>query len=180
MKNIVIVIPTDGEATGLIERGLEVVVCGVGMAQCAAVTARVLAEKEPDLVILAGIAGAYTNEVAVGETVIVRSERVGDLMPRYQQTYLSCGPMPDGYKIVHSTTVNTPGCAGVEGDDVYAEIENMEGAAFFAVCQQFDVQALEIRTISNRVGEPITSENLKLAVARLSEDVARIFELLCV
>jgi nucleoside phosphorylase len=159
--------------------GVRVVHSGVGMAECAAATARLLAEGRPDLVILAGIAGTYTDRLAVGETVVVRSETVADMgrlsggefTPLFQKTYVA-SVIPEGYPAVASNTVN---CAGALAEQpAGAEIENMEGAAFLAVCASAGVPAMEIRTISNRVGEAIRSEDLQLSTKNLARELAEV------
>jgi futalosine hydrolase len=149
------------------------------MAECAATTARVIATERPDLMILTGIAGSYTEGLAVGETIVVRSEVVADMgrlsggefTPLFQKAYTAL-VVPEGYRAVPSNTVN---CAGtVIARPVVAEIENMEGAGFLAVSEQFGVPAMEVRTVSNRVGEPIARENLQLSTARLAEELHKI------
>jgi nucleoside phosphorylase len=155
------------------------------MAECAAATAGLLAEglaaglaadARPGLVVLAGVAGSYVDELKVGDTVAVASETVADLgradsagfVPLFQKTY-HASLMAAGFRAVRGNTVNTAGW-GSGG----AEIENMEGAAFFAVCERFGVPAMEVRTISNRVGEPVTDEWLDLAARRLADALKEI------
>jgi nucleoside phosphorylase len=149
------------------------------MAECGATTARVIAAERPELLILAGIAGTYTEGLVIGETVAVRSEVIADMgrlsggefTPLFQKTY-EASAVSAGYKAVISNTVN---CAwAVIEQPTAAEIENMEGAAFLAVCEQFGVPAMEVRTISNRVGEPIASESLQLSITRLAEELEKI------
>lgn len=53
-----------------------------------------------------------------------------------------------------------------------AQIENMEGAAFFAVAAALGVPAAEVRAVSNRVGEPFAAWR----VAEACEAVARELE----
>ena len=185
MKNIVIVIPTERESTFFVRGGMKIVHCGVGMAECAASTARLLAEGRPDLVILAGVAGTYTDDIEMGETVVVASETIAD-MGRYSETIDDCGAcggerftplfqitydapvVPDGFRAVRSNTVSAAGGLFALSAPVDAEIENMEGAAFFAVCAKMGVPAMEVRTISNRVGQSITGRNMEIATNRLA------------
>lgn len=179
-RNIVVVVPTEKESFVLEERGIRVVHCGVGMAECAAVTARVICEQKPSLMILAGIAGTYTDEIEIGETVVVASEVIADMgrlsggefTPLFQKTYMAA-IRPKGFKSVRSNTTN---CAGTNamGLPATAQIENMEGAAFFAVCERFGVPAIEVRTISNRVGERIGGKNVEISVSRLALDLEKI------
>jgi futalosine hydrolase len=176
MKDILIIVPTDREAAFFADRGLDAHVCGVGMAECAASTAFLLADRRPGLAVLAGIAGSYVDELGVGESVVVLSETVADLgrrnsdgtfTPLFQKRYPATF-IPEGLPAVHSNTVDAAGLVCASAD---VAVENMEGAAFMAVCERFGVPAMELRTISNRVGEPVTSNALTLASRRLAEDL---------
>jgi futalosine hydrolase len=186
MKDILIIVPTEREAEFFAGQGLAAHICGVGMAECAAATARLLAasESKPDLVILAGVAGAYTGDPEPGETVAVASETIADMgrrnpdgtfTPLFQKTY-DAPLVPSGYRAVRSNTVNMAGGLLPQSAPIEAGIENMEGAAFLAVCAAFEVPAMEIRTISNRVGEPVTPENLTLAARRLAAELRIIID----
>ncbi len=182
MKKIVVVTPTEKESTFFCERGIAVYHCGVGMAECAAATAKLIAEEKPGLMILAGIAGTYSDGIEIGETVVVESEVIADLgrydgtfTELYQKTYLTPVTVP-GYRTVRSNTTN---CAGaVISLPVKADIENMEGAAFFAMCGSFNVPAMEVRTISNRVGEKIGGKNMIISINRLALELEKILALL--
>lgn len=180
MKKIIVMIPTSVEAAFFCNPGNVIVRhCGVGMAECAAHTAKAIADETPDLIVLAGIAGAYTDRLALGDTVAVGSEVVADMGrlsqgrfdELFQKTY-EATLLPGGFEAVKSNTVS---CAGANiRKPPSAEIENMEGAAFFAVCSQFGIPAMEIRTISNRVGEKISAENMIVSTNRLASALERI------
>jgi nucleoside phosphorylase len=187
VKKIHILFPSAAEAQFFrAPKGIEVHICGIGMAECATETAHAIATQHPDLLILAGIAGTYSDEFAMGETVVVESEIIADLgrvdnandrensrfVPLFQKKYNVPGPFPEGFRRVRSNSVNAAGNPMTPHDS--ADIENMEGAAFFAVCQRFNVAALEVRTISNRVGEPVTAEKLELSAKSLANALEKI------
>ena len=183
MKNIIVVTPTEKESTFFLEHGILVYHCGVGMAECAAATAKLIIENKPDLMILAGIAGAYSDNIEIGETVVVESEVIADLgrldgrafTELYQKTYMAPVTVP-GYRSAKS---NTTSCAGAMiSQPVQADIENMEGAAFFAMCDRFAVPALEVRTVSNKVGFPIGGKNMIIATNRLALELEKILALM--
>lgn len=151
------------------------------MAEVAAATHHAITHHAPDLLILAGIAGAYPGSgLAVGDVALVASERVADLgamrggrfTPLYNQVYPCPFATPDfGLPLVASNTVNT--AAG--GIDVSEGVmENMEGAAFFAVCLAADVKFLELRAVSNVVGADRADWDISLAVKRLSSALNRL------
>ena len=185
MKNVQILFPTEAEAKYFepAANGVRVAICGVGMAECAATTAHIITTQHPDTMILAGIAGACSDGLAIGETVTVTSEIVADLgrfdatngrvTPLFQKTYENTPTSTSEgvFRAVASNTVNTAGGPVAPNS---AEIENMEGAAFFAVCQRFNIPMIELRTISNRVGKPVTPENLDTAARKLAEALEKL------
>ena len=147
----VVLFPTAGEAEAFRRRcpGVAYRITGVGPAAAAAATARAVVDERPDLLLLAGIAGVYpASEVAVGEVVAVAEERVEGLPERYADVYRPTFAVP-GLRTAVSNSVARSGAAPAG-----AEVENMEGAAFFAVAAALGVPAAEVRAVSNRVGEP--------------------------
>ncbi len=192
MKNVVIVTPTERESVFFVKNGVRIVHCGVGMAECAAATARLLSDSKPDLVILAGVAGTYTDDIELGETVVVASETIADLgrysgkandccgkcgegtfTPLFQKTY-PVPVVPKGYRAVRSNTVSAAGGLLSVDVPIEAEIENMEGAAFLSVCAAMGVKAMEVRSISNHVGQCIRGKNMEIATSRLAIDLEEI------
>lgn len=137
-------------------------ICGVGMAQTAACVARLLGEGDRKF-ILAGIAGTYSEELAKGDVVAVCEERVAGIPAQFDKLY-SASLKLEGLCEVRSNTVCRCGADGCG-----AEVENMEGAALFALCEEFDAECAEVRAISNYVGEPREGWNIPLALERLAE-----------
>lgn len=208
MENVVIFVPTEREAAHFAEQGLSALICGVGMAECAATIARVIsnessAGRRPRLAVLAGVAGVYGDALSVGDTVVVETETVADLgrreadggfTPMFQKTYPATfmpEVLPTGIVAASGVTVNMAGALGTAcpatppdraavhesvpllSEDVPERIvvENMEGAAFFAVCRGLGIPAMEVRAVSNRVGEAVTAPNLDTAARRLAADL---------
>ena len=64
---------------------------------------------------------------------------------------------------------------GTDGQSALPEIENMEGAAFFAVCEALGVACCQIRAVSNYVGEPFDRWAGGLAVENLTATLTQIF-----
>ncbi len=161
---IVYLFPTIEEAKGFIlERPkASVFITGVGMAALSATMCRAVKSKRPHLIVLAGVAGSYSEELLKGEVVEVVDQCVAGLPERYREHY-AMEPLTD-LRAVKANTVNQCGAAA-EG----AQIEEMEGAAFFALCEALDVEGVEIRAISNRVGEPREEWAFKEAVEHLTQ-----------
>ncbi len=167
----------------------ETVKAGIGLAECAARTAKVISERKPDILILAGFAGAYADSnLQKGDTVIVERENSFDLgslhggsfrpLPKSggdpKFNYYTCGTaLPATLRRVTSNTVNIAALGRGNGLLPCAEIENMEGAAFFAVCNALKVRFAQIRTISNIVGEGPAEWIFDEAAANLSDGVKK-------
>lgn len=192
-NNIIVLFPTAMEAEPFtVKYGVRVAVelCGIGLAECAASTARVILQMKPELIILAGIAGAYEGKgLYKGDTVLVTREISADLgsmtdggfrpLPKNgidaSENFYDCPtPLPDIFRQVVSNSVNTAATPHIMPGT--ADIENMEGAAFFAVCGALEVPFAEIRTVSNYVGEPRTQWIIPQATGKLADGVATLLE----
>ncbi len=153
----------------------QIVICGVGAAECAATTAEVIASMhargEEKRLVLCGIAGSYSlSDVALCEVVEVVSERIEALPERFQVCY-TVAPYT-ALRAVSSNSVNS----SAENLTHTSQIENMEGAAFMAVCQKFGVKHLQIRAISNRVGDPFPTWKIPEALNALARALTSLRE----
>lgn len=164
-----ILFPTELEAAPfrVLCPDVAVEICGVGMAQTAACVARLIAEGEREF-LLAGIAGAYTEELAKGDVVAVVEERVAGLPQPFSRAYRATF-VPEGLRAVSSNTVSACGA-----ESCGAEVENMEGAALYALCEEFGAECAEVRAISNYVGEPREGWNIPLALDRLAQTLQKL------
>lgn len=165
-----ILIPTETEAAPLRAAcpDAPVRIAGVGMAATAAATARIIAEEHPDRLILAGIAGASDRSVAVCEVVAVAGERIAELPGKYAVRY-AADFTPTGLRTVESNTTNRTGVAASG-----TQIENMEGAAFLAVCRAFGVPGAEVRAVSNYTDDPRSAWRIEESAEKLAETIIRI------
>jgi nucleoside phosphorylase len=144
----------------------EVVISGVGMAATAAAIASLNSRAE-DVVVLAGIAGAYGESVAVGEVVEVVSEECVELPERFRRAYTQLEPATS-LRSVRSNTVHS-----MQGVSHGADIENMEGAALFAMAEAMGFRAVEVRAISNRVGDSFDKWAVDEAVMALGQELKK-------
>lgn len=145
-----------------------ITVGGVGMAETAAAVAGIIAPgpaDRPDLVVLAGIAGAYTRSgLEPGDCVVAGSESIADLgavrggvfAPLFAKEYHSpLAARQAALPVARSLTVN---CIGGPHEGYHAAgeygIENMEGAAFFAACTAAGLPFVEVRAVSNLTTDP--------------------------
>lgn len=158
----------------------EKLITGVGTVATAYHLTRKIRLKEYRLVIQAGLAGAFAETTPLGEVVAVRSDRFSDrllsengkLKPLYE-TELMPGdefpfwkgrlvnpnpriislPYPQVAGITSDSITDDPRMIGFYRDNFSPDIESMEGAAFHYVCLMEDVPFLQIRAVSNYVGE---------------------------
>ena len=127
----------------------EIIISGVGMVATAATLAKLDREGrlgECCAVVLAGIAGSYGGSVAVGDVVEVLTERLVELPKAFYKEY-SVEAATTLRGVVSNTVHRSTEACGAEG-------ENMEGATLFAMAVELGFRAVEIRAVSNIVGEP--------------------------
>ena len=154
------------------EKDIKVLITGVGMVNTALMMGR-YAHTDYDLIINAGVCGAFDKQLELGELVHITEDVLsemgaedGDDFFTYDQLNLpgrhifseNCNDsylMVDLLKKVKGITVNT-----VHGNEAniekvkqlyHPDIESMEGAAFFAACSGMKGNHIQIRAISNYV-----------------------------
>ena len=157
-----------------------VLICGVGIPATVYHLTKKLMQDKYDMVIQAGIAGAFSKKLKKGEVVVVEQDAFGDMgveEKRKFKTVFQSGfgdknefPFKNGCLINTSEILTATHLKNVNGVTVNkisdrknqtrqlkkifnAEIESMEGAAFHFVCLQQNIPFLQLRSISNTVGE---------------------------
>ncbi|MFT4762656.1 MAG: futalosine hydrolase [Paraglaciecola sp.] len=181
---------------------VKILVTGVGMPYTAYSLGKFLALNKVDLVINAGVAGAFSKDLKIGDVVNVIAERFGDLgaedadgsfmdihemdlIPPNEEPFLH-GQMnhPLSAEITFLPKVKGLTVNKVHGSvksieavkkKYEVDIESMEGAAFFMVCLLEEVNFLEIRAISNYV-EPRNRDawDLPLSITNLNKTLLHI------
>ena len=150
----------------------QVEIIGVGMAEAGANAAKAIARREPQRVVLGGIAGACDHRVEVGTVVQVESDRVAGLPEKYSTEYSSS--TIEGLCLVESLTVNRTGESLAMAASDLPRIEQMEGAAVAAACKAFGVEEYyHLRAISNYVDDARSAWRIKDAVEALGELLAK-------
>jgi futalosine hydrolase len=161
---------------------------GVGLMSTAYAMGKYNKISEMSFALQAGIAGSFSPKLQLGEVVEVSSERVADIgveeadgsftdifelglsdsnqYPYHKGTLINDDPaFKSGLKKVDSLSVNRVHGTLKSIDKITtkytAEIENMEGAAFFYACKMQHIKFVEIRAISNYV-EKRNKENWDL------------------
>ena len=142
-----------------------------------------IALSKPDLIIMIGIAGSYSNKLEMGDVVFVRSESIGDLGVENNHEWISFSQLnlEQFHYDFDNPLKNTFGCKEAKGISVNTcagnlttinqriklfnpDIETMEGAALHYVCLQTQIPFIQLRGISNKV-EIRNRENWKIPLA---------------
>lgn len=185
---------TGEEANVLVfDRGrIEVLFTGVGpVATAFALGSRFAAGPPPDLALQAGVGGAIDRSIPLATVVRVASERFGDqgaeaadgswfsltdigLPPGTPFTDDERLPAPTEQQSMRLRSVAGLTSGRATGSEASlkrlrlhfpaAQVESMEGAAFFYACARAGVDPLQLRSISNYV-EPRNRANWRLAEA---------------
>ena len=171
MKKPLLIFATQGEAAPIrtARSDLDIRICGVGLVETAVSVAEIIAQQRPSQVVLCGIAGAYNKSLAIGEVVCVSEERTHSLPALYRKSYSATLALP--LKAVVSNSVMSVGEAA-DG----AEIENMEGAAVFALCHRYGIPCAEIRAISNYVSDSREQWDIPTALKALAVAIKSILQ----
>lgn len=145
---------------------------GVGPVEAGCRVAQALAQMRYRLVVNVGVAGAFAGAARVGEGVVVRDERMevdlesgsplelpGDerVIDRVAADAALVKELHLlGYPALHGITVNRVTATEATAARLAAlgaQVESMEGFAVLRAAELAGVPALELRGISNRVGE---------------------------
>lgn len=162
----------------------DILVTGVGLVNTAFQLGRNLATRKYDLALNVGIAGAYNMKLELGEITEVVSEQFADFgaeeadggfLDIFQMKLIDGNVAPfSNNKLINKTPLKSPGLKLVQGLSVQtvrgldktiertkrkfsADVESMEGAAFFQACLETNTPFTEIRAISNYVAPRDTS-----------------------
>jgi futalosine hydrolase len=161
--------------------GVHVVAVGVGPVEAAHGTARALAARRYQAVINAGIAGGFRDRCTVGDVVVVTREEYAELGLEDGAAF----PLPEGASLVRmveahgsllqpfldglipvivgrgvtsATVTSTNARATLLAQRYRADVESMEGFAVLRAAEQVGVPAIEIRGVSNLVGDRAAGE----------------------
>jgi len=173
----------------------KLIITGVGALAAAYSLTKLIHEEKPDLIIQAGIAGAF-KENFLGEVCIVKQDRFADVgvqengqwhdvfdmgLTNKDEAPYSNGWLVNSHDIINkvalplvsSITINeiTTNNTRIESlkSKYRPEIESMEGAALHFVCLQEEVPFIQLRAVSNYVGERNKSKwEMPLAIKKLN------------
>lgn len=182
----------------------DIMITGVGIPATVYHLTKKLFDNTYNIIIQAGIAGAFTENIFQGEVVIAEYDIFGDIGIQEKGKYTSIFetgladknsfPFKDGWLKNESDILKTINLKKVKAitinkinddkkntemliDYYNADIETMEGAAFHYVCLQYKIPFLQLRSISNMVGERDKNKwSMKEAINNLNKELQSIIE----
>lgn len=160
---------------------VDILITGIGSVAASYALTKAVAAKRYDYLIQTGIAGSFSMELVPGTAVVVGSDCFGDLGVFEQKQFRSVFDLGlvqlngkpftkgalhnphkhllknSGLRVVKGVTVNQittdKKAKNYFSTQLKAVIESMEGAAFHYVALKERIPFLQLRTISNYVGE---------------------------
>jgi futalosine hydrolase len=175
---ILLVCAVPAELAWLGERaGVETLVAGIGPVEAAARVARAIAQRRYSFVVDAGIAGAFRGGFAVGDAVVVAEELIEVDRENGEPIVAAAGSRIEdrthadaalveaiealGFRRAHGITV--PRVTSTEMTahrlrEKGVQVESMEGFAVLRAAELAGVPAVELRGISNYVGDRASAE----------------------
>lgn len=203
---VLIVAATEFEIKPLIQaqRNVEMLITGIGSSATIYHLTKKLLTNHYDLVIQAGIAGMFAGKFTLGAVVFVKEdafadigiEEKGELRTFFEYGFLDKNEFPfsDGKLLNPSEilekislpaataiTVNMVSDNFVHNENFrqkyHADIESMEGAAFHYVCLQHKINFLQVRSLSNVVGERDKSRwVIDSSIRNLNDELVKIID----
>jgi len=182
--------------------GMDVLISGVGLPSAMYHLQKRMQQIDYDLIIQAGIAGSFNRRLVPGQTLWVKQDTFGDLGTEEKEIFspvFDSGladknefPFTNGWLLNESevtkkiefnaakaVTVNKVTDSRLQEQQIIShfdpDIESMEGAALHYVCLQENIPFLQLRTISNYVGErDKTKWKMKEAIMNLNTELLKL------
>ena len=182
----------------------QLVITGVGSVATAYLLTKMIKDHKPDLIIQAGIAGGFDTNLKLGEVLIIKRDRIADLgveekeqwndlvdlgLARENDAPFNGGWLVNNHKdlekyglrIANAVTINeittNEKRIGILKAKYHPAVESMEGAAFHFVCLQEKIPFIQLRAVSNYVGERDKSKwKMDLAIKNLNLELAKIID----
>lgn len=180
---------------------------GIGMLAASFALTKLALEDKPDLIIQVGIAGTFDSNLLLGSVVAIHEETIGDLgveedgkwkdlfdLKLEKSSYhpFEKRKLPNqwltkynllGLKEVSGITVNEISTNPERIQKLVKKynpgIESMEGAALHYVARETNIPFIQIRAISNYIGERDKSNwQMKLAIDKLNQTLLKYIDCL--
>lgn len=175
---------------------------GVGMLASAVSLTRLVSEEKPDLIIQAGIAGCFDPTISLGKVVVVKEEILGDVgveedgkwkdlfdlkLEKSNYHPFEKRKLPNPWLSTYNL-LKLPELTGITVNQISTQasrieqlkkkygavVESMEGAALHFICRESNIPFIQIRAISNYVGERNKAHwKMKEAIEALNEALVK-------
>lgn len=183
-------------------QNVEILITGVGMMATTYSLAKAILHKRPDFILQAGVGGGLNEKLPLSKIVLVENETIGDLGVEENGAFKTLfdlklldknsPPWKDGKLSNNVEALKTTGLTIVDGvtvneistdkeriayykNQLNASVESMEGAALHFVALQEKIPFLQMRSLSNFVGERDKSKwVIDIAIANLNIELERI------
>lgn len=182
--------------------GTDILVSGVGVPAAMYHLQKRMQQIDYDLIIQAGIAGTFNSGVRLGQVVLVKQDTFADLGAEEKENFIPLFesgladknefPFTNGWlvnnsklmqqttlEVVSAVTVNKVSDSLLQKQQLVkhfnAGIESMEGAALHYICLQENIPFLQLRSVSNLVGErDKTKWKMKEAIDNLNTELLKL------
>ncbi|MDG2138744.1 MAG: futalosine hydrolase [Flavobacteriales bacterium] len=189
--NILILAATYNEVFSKEFNDCEILISGVGIPNACYALTNHLQENKPDLIINMGVAGSFNREYLVGDVFEVAKDSFSEIGAENGEGFLSAKDIgldiTTSFDYVPKTSLNQ--AQGITVNTIHGnndsikevmsrlrpDLESMEGAAFMMICQRFNINFIQVRSVSNFVEERNKDNwNLDLAIKNLNHTVRMI------
>jgi futalosine hydrolase len=185
---------------------IEVFISGVGVPTTVYGLQKKINARRYDMIIQAGICGSFSHDMPLGTTVLVKEDCFGDMgfeengqfnpisksdlsnaneFPftngwlENENTFLAISHLGLARSITVNKITNDPLQIKNQIDIFNPEVETMEGAALHFVCLQERIPFVQIRTVSNFVGErDKTKWRMNDAIANLGKELSLLLQMI--
>ena len=183
---------------------IDILITGIGLTASTYSITKQIQIRRPDIVVQAGIGGCFDKDILLGSVVAIKQEMIGDqvvIEKGKMKTLFDLGlvskdlfPFSKGWLVNKSKILQKIKLTKVKGittneittsrekiklyRDMFDPIvESLEGAALHYVCLVEKIQFLQIRSISNYIGER-NKKNWKMkdSISNMNKELIRLLE----
>lgn len=184
---------------------IDILITGIGLTATTYHLTRYFSLKKPDLVIQAGVGGCFDKKLALGSVMAIKQETIADesvvelkslktlfdlqLVPQNRFPYTKGWLINDNTTLLKKTKLKT--VKGISVNEITTSkqkiefytkvfnpvVESMEGAALHYVCLMEKIPFVQIRSISNYIGERNKEKwNMKESIANLNKELLNLLK----
>lgn len=195
----------NAKKTEHIDLHLDVLISGIGLTAATYHLVKQFSIRKPDMVVQAGVAGCFDTSLPLGTVVAIKQDTIADesvvelknlrtlfdlkLVPQNQHPYKNGWLINPAKEMLKRTKLKT--VRGISVNQIttskqmirfYKEqfnpvTESMEGAALHYVCLSENIPFLQVRSISNYIGERNKKKwNMADSIDGLNKELIRLLE----